>query len=99
MTKMENESNLEVTFSKRRSGLLKKASELSILCGAEALLDVEKQHGTALDQLMMAAGQGEHRWWEGPVEEMNLPQLHQYEAAMMELRTKVGIRADRIVHE
>ncbi|KAL7236355.1 hypothetical protein ACSBR1_019605 [Camellia fascicularis] len=32
---MENESNLEVTFSKRRSGLFKKASEFSILCGAE----------------------------------------------------------------
>ncbi|KAL7236244.1 hypothetical protein ACSBR1_019496 [Camellia fascicularis] len=60
MTKMENESNLQVTFSKRRSGLFKKASELSILCGAEvgimALLDVEKQRGTALDQLRMVAG-------------------------------------------
>ncbi|KAL7236245.1 hypothetical protein ACSBR1_019497 [Camellia fascicularis] len=37
----------------------------------QALLDVEKQRGTALDQLRMAA----------------------------ELRTKIGIRADRIVHE
>ncbi|CAL5419494.1 unnamed protein product [Camellia sinensis] len=160
MTKMENESNLQVTFSKRRSGLFKKASELSILCGAEvgiivfspgkkaysfghptvdmiidrflsrdaplnsgthqlvkahrsacvrdlnlqlthvqALLDVEKQRRTALDQLKMAEGQGEHRWWEGPVEEMNLPQLHEFKAAMMELRTRIGIRADRIVHE
>ncbi|CAL5350437.1 agamous-like MADS-box protein AGL61 [Camellia sinensis] len=160
MTKMENESNLQVTFSKRRSGLFKKASELSILCGAEvgiiafspgkkaysfghpavdmiidrflsrdaplnsgthqlveahrsacvrdlnlqlthvqALLDVEKQRRTALDQLKMAEGQGEHRWWEGPVEEMNLPQLLQFKAAMMELRTRIGIRADRIVHE
>ncbi|KAF5951865.1 hypothetical protein HYC85_009809 [Camellia sinensis] len=160
MTKMENESNLQVTFSKRRSGLFKKASELSILCGAkvgiivfspgkkaysfghptvdmiidrflsrdaplnsgthqlveahrsacvrdlnlqlnhvQALLDVEKQRGTALDQLRMAEGQGEHRWWEGPVEEMNLPQLHQFKAAMMQLRTKIGIRADRILHE
>ncbi|KAL7185123.1 hypothetical protein ACSBR2_027121 [Camellia fascicularis] len=150
MTKMENESNLQVTFSKRRSGLFKKASELSILCGAEvgiivfspgkkpysfghptvdmiidrflsrdaplnsgthqlveahrsacvrdlnlrlthvqALLDVEKQRGTALDQLRMAEGQGKHRWWEGPVEEMNLPQLHQFKAAMMKLRTKI----------
>ncbi|KAL7236327.1 hypothetical protein ACSBR1_019577 [Camellia fascicularis] len=160
MTKMENESNLQVTFSKRRSGHFKKASELSILCGAEvgiivfflgkkaysfghptvdmimdkflsrdaplnsgthqlveshrsacvqdlnlqlthvqALLDVEKQRDTALDQLRMAAGQGEHCWWEGQVKEMNLPQLHQFKAATMELRTKIGIRADRIVHE
>ncbi|KAL7236351.1 hypothetical protein ACSBR1_019601 [Camellia fascicularis] len=92
-------------FSKRRSGLFKKASELSIPCGAEvgiivfspgkqaysfghpivdinlqlthvqALLDVEKQCGTALDQLRMAAG------------------------CYDELRTKIGIRADRIVDE
>lgn len=30
--KIENESNLQVTFSKRRSGIYKKASELGILC-------------------------------------------------------------------
>ncbi|KAL7236343.1 hypothetical protein ACSBR1_019593 [Camellia fascicularis] len=30
---------------------------------------------------------------------MNLPQLHQFKAAMMEIRTKIGICADRIVHE
>ncbi|KAL7236340.1 hypothetical protein ACSBR1_019590 [Camellia fascicularis] len=46
----------------------------------------------------MAAGQGEHHWWEGPVEEMNLSQLHQFKAAMIELRAKIGIRANRIVH-
>ncbi|ONH92149.1 hypothetical protein PRUPE_8G158400 [Prunus persica] len=32
---MENETNLQVTFSKRRAGLFKKASELSTLCGTE----------------------------------------------------------------
>ncbi|XP_065855051.1 agamous-like MADS-box protein AGL62 [Euphorbia lathyris] len=35
MVKMANENNLQVTFSKRRSGLFNKASELSTLCGAE----------------------------------------------------------------
>ncbi|AES97486.1 putative transcription factor MADS-type1 family [Medicago truncatula] len=34
MKKMSNESNLQVTFSKRRIGLFKKASELCTLCGA-----------------------------------------------------------------
>ncbi|CAI9782804.1 unnamed protein product [Fraxinus pennsylvanica] len=33
--KIENTSNRQVTFSKRRGGLLKKAKELSILCDAE----------------------------------------------------------------
>ncbi|KAF7811106.1 inositol-tetrakisphosphate 1-kinase 3-like isoform X1 [Senna tora] len=40
MKKMSNESNLQVTFSKRRNGLFKKASELCTLCGAEVALIV-----------------------------------------------------------
>ncbi|KAL0384343.1 UNVERIFIED_CONTAM: Agamous-like MADS-box protein [Sesamum radiatum] len=40
MVKMENESNLQVTFSKRRAGLFKKASELCTLCAAEAAIVV-----------------------------------------------------------
>nr|XP_016494890.1 PREDICTED: agamous-like MADS-box protein AGL62 [Nicotiana tabacum] len=40
MVKMQNESNLQVTFSKRRAGLFKKASELCTLCGAEIVLVV-----------------------------------------------------------
>ncbi|CAI9103332.1 OLC1v1001795C1 [Oldenlandia corymbosa var. corymbosa] len=35
MTRMSKESNLLVTFSKRRSGLFKKAYELHTLCGIE----------------------------------------------------------------
>ncbi|XP_019196307.1 PREDICTED: agamous-like MADS-box protein AGL62 [Ipomoea nil] len=35
MAKIENKSHLEVTFSKRRAGLFKKASELSTYCGAD----------------------------------------------------------------
>ncbi|KAI5401000.1 hypothetical protein KIW84_065728 [Lathyrus oleraceus] len=40
MKKMSNESNMQVTFSKRRGGLFKKASELSTLCGADMALVV-----------------------------------------------------------
>ncbi|KAL2324304.1 hypothetical protein Fmac_023362 [Flemingia macrophylla] len=40
MKKMSNESNLQVTFSKRRSGLFKKASELCTLCGVDVALVV-----------------------------------------------------------
>ncbi|WCJ37277.1 Agamous-like MADS-box protein AGL62 [Euphorbia peplus] len=35
---IEAKSNLQVTFSKRRSGLIKKASELSLLCGVHVAL-------------------------------------------------------------
>ncbi|KAK2971509.1 hypothetical protein RJ640_020915 [Escallonia rubra] len=33
--KIENSTNRQVTYSKRRSGLFKKASELSVLCDAQ----------------------------------------------------------------
>ena len=35
---IEEKSNLQVTFSKRRGGLVKKASELSLLCGAQVAI-------------------------------------------------------------
>ena len=38
--KIEKKSSLEVTFSKRRAGLFKKAGELCVLCGAEAAVIV-----------------------------------------------------------
>ncbi|KAL7206293.1 hypothetical protein ACSBR2_019075 [Camellia fascicularis] len=40
ITRMSKESNRLVTFSKRRSGLFKKASELCTLCGAEIAIIV-----------------------------------------------------------
>ncbi|KAI3445859.1 hypothetical protein Pfo_002524 [Paulownia fortunei] len=40
IAKLENETNRQVTFSKRRAGLFKKASELSTLCGVESAVVV-----------------------------------------------------------
>nr|XP_017228566.1 PREDICTED: agamous-like MADS-box protein AGL62 [Daucus carota subsp. sativus] len=40
MEKMSKESSLRVTFSKRRCGLFKNASELSTLCGVEIAIIV-----------------------------------------------------------
>ncbi|XP_049353876.1 agamous-like MADS-box protein AGL61 [Solanum verrucosum] len=40
MTRMQNQSNLQVTFSKRRDGVFKKATELSTLCGADVVVVV-----------------------------------------------------------
>ncbi|KAL9170193.1 hypothetical protein ABFS82_04G128400 [Erythranthe guttata] len=39
--KIEKKSSLQVTFSKRRKGLFRKASELSVLCGAEIAILVQ----------------------------------------------------------
>ncbi|KAL6333508.1 hypothetical protein AAG906_028693 [Vitis piasezkii] len=45
--KIEKKSSLEVTFSKRRTGLFKKAGELCVLCGAEAAVIVFSPGGRA----------------------------------------------------
>nr|BAK09614.1 MADS-box transcription factor [Cyclamen persicum] len=45
MKRIENKINRQVTFSKRRGGLLKKANEISILCDAEVGLIVFSHKG------------------------------------------------------
>ncbi|TKY65569.1 Agamous MADS-box protein AGL6 [Spatholobus suberectus] len=45
LKKIENKVNRQVTFSKRRNGLLKKAKELSVLCDAEVALVIFSSRG------------------------------------------------------
>ncbi|XP_078442626.1 AGAMOUS-like 6 [Wolffia australiana] len=45
LKRIENKINRQVTFSKRRNGLLKKAYELSVLCEAEVALIVFSSRG------------------------------------------------------
>ncbi|KAL5565415.1 hypothetical protein UlMin_028579 [Ulmus minor] len=45
MRRIENPTSRQVTFSKRRSGLLKKAFELSVLCDAEVALLIFSPRG------------------------------------------------------
>nr|UXR27456.1 MADS transcription factor AGL6-2 [Delphinium anthriscifolium] len=45
LKRIENKINRQVTFSKRRNGLLKKAYELSILCEAEIALIIFSSRG------------------------------------------------------
>ncbi|RZS17135.1 hypothetical protein BHM03_00049250 [Ensete ventricosum] len=45
LKRIENKVNRQVTFSKRRSGLLKKAHEISVLCDAEVALVIFSPNG------------------------------------------------------
>ncbi|KAJ3685591.1 hypothetical protein LUZ61_014755 [Rhynchospora tenuis] len=45
LKRIENKINRQVTFSKRRSGLLKKAHEISVLCDAEVAVIVFSHKG------------------------------------------------------
>ncbi|KAJ0245872.1 Agamous-like MADS-box protein AGL18 [Hirschfeldia incana] len=55
--KIENVNSRQVTFSKRRNGLMKKANELSILCDAEVAVIVFSSTGKAYD---FSSGSMEH---------------------------------------
>lgn len=45
LRRIENKINRQVTFAKRRNGLLKKAYELSVLCDAEVALIIFSNAG------------------------------------------------------
>ncbi|KAL0380656.1 UNVERIFIED_CONTAM: MADS-box protein EJ2 [Sesamum angustifolium] len=45
LKRIENKINRQVTFAKRRNGLLKKAYELSVLCDAEVALIIFSNKG------------------------------------------------------
>ncbi|KAK8260100.1 hypothetical protein V6Z11_D13G099800 [Gossypium hirsutum] len=45
MRRIENDTSKQVTFSKRRNGLLKKAFDLSVLCDAEVALIIFSSRG------------------------------------------------------
>ncbi|URD78164.1 hypothetical protein MUK42_07139 [Musa troglodytarum] len=45
MKRIENATSRQVTFSKRRKGLLKKAFELSVLCDVEVALIIFSSGG------------------------------------------------------
>ncbi|WCJ35811.1 Floral homeotic protein APETALA 1 [Euphorbia peplus] len=49
LKRIENKINRQVTFSKRRSGLLKKAHEISVLCDAEVALIIFSTKGKLYD--------------------------------------------------
>ena len=55
--KIENVNSRQVTFSKRRNGLMKKANELSILCDAEVAVIVFSSTGKVYD---FSSGSMEH---------------------------------------
>ncbi|KAH0977151.1 hypothetical protein GBA52_026870 [Prunus armeniaca] len=54
--RIDNSTSRQVTFSKRRNGLLKKAKELSILCDAEVGLIIFSSTGRLYDYASTSMG-------------------------------------------
>ncbi|XP_074361201.1 agamous-like MADS-box protein AGL61 [Apium graveolens] len=72
IAKIERKNHLQVTFSKRRSGLLRRQIFNE--------LEGERKRGEALDD-MRQASQSQF-WWESPVEKMGFDELQQLKDCM-----------------
>ncbi|CAI9087868.1 OLC1v1022053C1 [Oldenlandia corymbosa var. corymbosa] len=93
--RIENTTNRQVTFCKRRTGLLKKAYELSVLCDAEVALIVFSNRGrlyeysnqsvkATIERYKKATSEPDNK---GSVSEANA-QFYQQEAS--KLRAQIG---------
>ncbi|XP_020527773.1 floral homeotic protein AGAMOUS isoform X3 [Amborella trichopoda] len=100
--RIENTTNRQVTFCKRRNGLLKKAYELSVLCDAEVALIVFSSRGrlyeyannsvkTTIDRYKKACADSSHS---GTVSEAN-SQYYQQEAAKLRNQIQVLTNTNR----
>ncbi|CAM8949136.1 unnamed protein product [Rhodiola kirilowii] len=58
MKRIENPVHRQVTFCKRRAGLLKKAKELSVLCDAEVGVFIFSAHGKLFEYATKGSMQG-----------------------------------------
>ncbi|KAL4192382.1 hypothetical protein AMTRI_Chr06g171670 [Amborella trichopoda] len=60
LKRIENKINRQVTFAKRRNGLLKKAYELSVLCDAEVALIIFSNRGKQYEFCSSSSSQQEY---------------------------------------
>ncbi|ONI08934.1 hypothetical protein PRUPE_5G208400 [Prunus persica] len=96
LKRIENKINRQVTFAKRRNGLLKKAYELSVLCDAEVALIIFSSRGKLYEFCSsMRNLLGEDL---APLNTKELEQLeHQLEASLNQIRsTKTQFMLDQL---
>ncbi|XP_051130211.1 agamous-like MADS-box protein AGL97 [Andrographis paniculata] len=111
MEKIANKASLQVTFSKRRMGIFKKASELTILTGADVAVLVNSPANKVfafgspsvdwvLDKFQMGetapAKESGLWWWEKSIEGMELYELDEFLAAMGDLQEKINRRLEEL---
>ncbi|KAI9160786.1 hypothetical protein LWI28_011560 [Acer negundo] len=79
MKRIENTTSRQVTFSKRRNGLLKKAYELSVLCDAEVAVIIFSQKGRVYEFSSSDLQKTVERYWKNTKEvQLDMPHSEQY---------------------
>ncbi|EPS68880.1 hypothetical protein M569_05892 [Genlisea aurea] len=93
LKRIENASSRQVTFSKRRNGLLKKAYELSVLCDAEVGLIIFSQKGRLYEFSSCNIQKLIHKYLERRKEEITGPEAEQ---RIQHLKNETSIMAGKI---
>ncbi|KAI0493662.1 hypothetical protein KFK09_023783 [Dendrobium nobile] len=93
MRRIENPTSRQVTFSKRRNGLLKKAFELSVLCEAEIGLIVFSPRGKLYEFSSSRKLMGEN------LESCSAEELHELESQIEQSISKVRGRKNHLLEE
>ncbi|XP_020111347.1 MADS-box transcription factor 21-like [Ananas comosus] len=100
--RIENTTNRQVTFCKRRNGLLKKAYELSVLCDAEVALIVFSSRGRLYEysnnstkSIIERYKKASDKSNSGPVIEVNSQQYYLQEAAKLRHQIQILQNANR----
>uniref|UniRef100_A0A803MQ32 Uncharacterized protein n=1 Tax=Chenopodium quinoa TaxID=63459 RepID=A0A803MQ32_CHEQI len=95
MKRIENATSRQVTFSKRRNGLLKKAFELSVLCDAENL----KEETATLVKKIEAVEASKRRLLGENLGSCSLEELQQLESQLERSVSKIRARKNQVFNE
>ncbi|KAI3928868.1 hypothetical protein MKW92_043679 [Papaver armeniacum] len=92
MRRIENATSRQVTFSKRRNGLLKKAFELSVLCEAEVALIQWKNEVANLEKKIENLEASKRKLMGEGIESCSIDELqtteNQLEKSLLSIRAK-----------
>ncbi|KAK3180691.1 hypothetical protein Dsin_000080 [Dipteronia sinensis] len=75
LKRIEDENHRTITFSKRKFGICKNASELTILTSAKTM---RKRRGKIMKEIIK--GKTSQGWWDSPIDDLNVEQLRQLDA-------------------
>ncbi|KAI9072149.1 hypothetical protein K1719_045881 [Acacia pycnantha] len=96
MKKIENATSRQVTFSKRRSGLLKKAYELSVLCDAQVAVIIFSQRGRLYEFSSSDISKILERYWKySKVDRLG---IHPDEQYSQQMKVECAMMAKKIEH-
>ncbi|KAJ4706119.1 putative Mads box protein [Melia azedarach] len=96
MKRIENATSRQVTFSKRRNGLLKKAYELSVLCDAEVAVIIFSQKGRRYEFASSEIRKTIERYYKYTKEtQIDRPGMEQY---MQQLKHEMANMVKKIQH-